>query len=80
VKCLLAAGQYVDAPRARDALRRRLQFNVVDARSAFKSDLIVRKERREELEGARPSTWPPASRSPSPPLDLWLEVSGDTRG
>lgn len=42
--------------RARDALRRRLQFNVVDARSAFKLDLIVRKERsfsREEFDRRR---------------------------
>jgi Mg-chelatase subunit ChlI len=52
VKHLLAAGHYVDAARARDALRGRLQFNVVDAHSAFKIDLIVRKDRpfsREEL-------------------------------
>jgi hypothetical protein len=53
---LLAEGQYVDPAHARDALRRRLQFNVVDARSAFKVDLIVRKERpfsREELDRRR---------------------------
>jgi hypothetical protein len=52
VKGLLEAGHYVDASRARDALRRRVPFNVVDARSAFKIDLIVRKDRpfsREEL-------------------------------
>jgi hypothetical protein len=57
VKSLLASGHYVDAPRARDALRHRLQFNVVDARSAFKIDLIVRKERpfsREELGRRQP--------------------------
>jgi hypothetical protein len=30
---LLAAGRYVDVVRARDALRRCLQFNVVDAES-----------------------------------------------
>lgn len=49
---LLDAGHYVDGPRARDALRRRLQFNVIDPRTAFKIDLIVRKDRpfsREEL-------------------------------
>jgi hypothetical protein len=53
---LLAEGHYVDPAHARDALRRRLQFNVVDARSAFKVDLIVRKERpfsREELDRRR---------------------------
>lgn len=52
VRALLAAGHYVDAARARDALLRRGQFNVVDARCAFKIDLIVRKDRpfsREEL-------------------------------
>lgn len=52
VEGLLAAGHYVDAARARDALRRRSQFNVVDAGSAFKIDLILRKDRpfsREEL-------------------------------
>jgi hypothetical protein len=56
VSSLLAEGHYVDASRARDALRRRLQFNVVDARSAFKVDLIVRKERpfsRAELDRRR---------------------------
>jgi hypothetical protein len=56
VGSLLAEGHYVDAARARDALRRRLQFNVVDARSAFKVDLILRKERpfsRAELDRRR---------------------------
>jgi hypothetical protein len=52
VKNLLEAGHYVDGPRARDALRRRLQFNVIDPHAAFKVDLIIRKDRpfsREEL-------------------------------
>ena len=52
VQGLLDAGHYVDGPRAQDALRRRLQFNVIDRRAAFKLDLIVRKDRpfsREEL-------------------------------
>ncbi len=52
VASLLQSGHYVDGPRARDALRRRLQFNVIDPHSAFKIDLIVRKNRpfsREEL-------------------------------
>jgi hypothetical protein len=56
VSSLLAGGHYVDAARARDALRRRLQFNVIDSRSAFKLDLIVRKERpfsRQELDRRR---------------------------
>jgi hypothetical protein len=49
---LLQSGHYVDGQRARDALRRRLQFNVIDLDSAFKIDLILRKNRsfsREEL-------------------------------
>jgi hypothetical protein len=57
VRHLQDAGHYVDAVRAHDALRRRLLFNVVDARSAFKLDLIVRKDRpfsREELRRGRP--------------------------
>jgi hypothetical protein len=53
VSSLLAEGHYVDAARAQDALRGRLQFNVVDARSAFKIDLIVRKERPFSREGLR---------------------------
>jgi hypothetical protein len=56
VSRLLAEGHYIDADRARDALRRRLPFNLVAARSAFKIDLIVRKERpfsREELDRRR---------------------------
>jgi len=47
-----AAGYYVDAARARDAFGRRLQFNVIETHSAFKIDLIFRKDRpwsREEL-------------------------------
>ncbi len=56
VRHLLDAGHYVDAARAHDALRHRSQFNVVDAHSAFKIDLIVRKDRpfsREELARSR---------------------------
>jgi hypothetical protein len=52
VRTLGEAGFYVDAARARDALRRRSQFNVIETRSAFKIDLILRKDRafsREEL-------------------------------
>jgi hypothetical protein len=52
VDAVLAGGHYVDRARARDAVDRRSQFNVIDARSALKIDLIVRKDRpwsREEL-------------------------------
>jgi hypothetical protein len=38
-------GFYVDADRAHDALLRRLQFNAIETRSAFKIDLIFRKDR-----------------------------------
>jgi hypothetical protein len=57
VQSLLDAGFYVDGERARDALRRRLQFNAIETRSAFKIDLILRKDRpfsREELSRRRP--------------------------
>jgi hypothetical protein len=43
---------YVDPDRAREALRQRRQFNVIDATSGWKADLIVRKDRpfsREEF-------------------------------
>ena len=49
---LSEAGFYADRGRARDALRRRRQFNVIDTSSAFKLDLIIRKDRpfsREEF-------------------------------
>ena len=36
---------YVDADTARDALRRRSMFNVVDLASGWKVDLIIRKNR-----------------------------------
>lgn len=52
VRSLIAKGFYVDPERARDALRRRLQFNAIETGSAFKVDLIIRKDRpfsREEL-------------------------------
>jgi hypothetical protein len=48
----LARGLYVDLESARDALRRRRQFNVVDPATGWKIDLIVVKARafsREEL-------------------------------
>jgi len=40
-----AARYYVDAASARDAFGRRLQFNAIETRSAFKIDLILRKDR-----------------------------------
>lgn len=52
VTALAADGYYVDAKAARDALRARRLFNVIDPESAFKVDLIIRKERpfsREEF-------------------------------
>jgi hypothetical protein len=45
VAALLADGYYVDARVAREALRARRLFNVVDPETAFKVDLIIRKER-----------------------------------
>jgi hypothetical protein len=52
VRDLASAGFYVDANRAEQALSGRRQFNVIDTASAFKLDLIVRKDRpfsREEI-------------------------------
>jgi hypothetical protein len=49
---LLAEGYYLDPRVAREALRARRLFNVIDPETAFKVDLIVRKERafsREEF-------------------------------
>jgi hypothetical protein len=48
VEALASSGFYVDAERARDALRRR--FNVVEGRTAVKIDLIIRKDRPFSLE------------------------------
>jgi hypothetical protein len=41
---------YVDAEVARDALRRRSMFNVIDMRSGWKIDLVIRKARRFSVE------------------------------
>jgi len=49
---LASDGYYADARTAREALRARRLFNVIDPETAFKIDLIVRKERpfsREEF-------------------------------
>jgi hypothetical protein len=51
-----AGGFYVDLDTARDALRRRRQFNLIETASAFKLDLIIRKDRpfsREEFQRRR---------------------------
>jgi hypothetical protein len=55
---LSATNLYVDLTVAREALRGRRQFNVIDAGSAFKLDLIVRKDRpfsREEFARRQPA-------------------------
>jgi hypothetical protein len=52
VAALLSEGYYADARIAREALRTRRLFNVIDPETAFKIDLIIRKERpfsREEF-------------------------------
>lgn len=62
VRCLGDAGFYVDGARARDALRRRSQFNAIETRSAFKIDLIIRRDRpfsREELARRQPAELSP---------------------
>jgi hypothetical protein len=53
VAALGQAGFYVDADRARDALRTRRLFNAIDQASAYKVDLIVRKERPFSMEEFR---------------------------
>ncbi len=50
VERLAGAGFYVDADVARDALRRRRQFNAIEMTSASKLDLIIRKERPFSIE------------------------------
>ena len=45
VEGLAAAGFYVDPNGAREALRRRAQFNAIETRYACKIDLIVRRDR-----------------------------------
>lgn len=57
-----AAGYYVDAAHARDAFGRRLQFNVIERKSAFKINLIIRKDRpwsHEELRRRQPAELSP---------------------
>jgi hypothetical protein len=52
VAALMQEGYYVDPTRARSALASRRLFNVIDPETAFKLDLIIRKERpfsREEF-------------------------------
>jgi hypothetical protein len=67
VESLAGAGFHVDRERARDALRRRLQFNAIDTGTAFKVDLIVRKDRafsREELDRRQTVELAPGMRVP----------------
>jgi hypothetical protein len=55
---LQAGGFHVDAAVAREALRTRRQFNAISTASAFKVDLIVRKDRpfsREEFRRREPA-------------------------
>lgn len=53
VGALAQQGFYVDRDRAVDALARRRQFNVIDPVTAFKIDLIVRKDRPFSFEELR---------------------------
>jgi hypothetical protein len=58
LKALQATDLYVGVDTARDALRARRQFNVIDPASGFKIDLIVLKDRpfsRVEFERRRPA-------------------------
>jgi hypothetical protein len=67
VRILGERGFYVDADRARDALLRRLQFNAIETRSAFKIDLIFRKDRpfsHEELGRRQAAELSPGVRVP----------------
>ena len=57
---------YVDAEAARDALRRRSMFNVVDQVSGWKVDFILRKNRE-------------YSRFPAKPCDGWTELGIGSR-
>jgi hypothetical protein len=65
IQALATSGFYVDAERARDALRRRRLFNVIEDRTAVKIDLIIRKDRPfsvEELGRRRPAQLGPGLR------------------
>lgn len=50
---LAGSGFYVDAERAREALRRRRQFNAIEEQTAVKIDLVIRKERPFSIEELR---------------------------
>jgi hypothetical protein len=45
VRAIEASGMYISAAAARDALAHRSMFNIVDGKSGWKADLIVRKQR-----------------------------------
>jgi hypothetical protein len=88
VATLSAAGLYVDAGVAADALRRRRQFNVIDTATAFKVDLIICKDRRfsrEELarrQRADVGGIPAALATPEDTILSkleWAKASGSTR-
>ncbi len=51
---LLGSGYHASADAARDALRRRSLFNVIDLDGGWKADLIIRKDRTYSLEEFRP--------------------------
>jgi len=73
VAALLADGYYVDARIAREALRARRLFNAIDPESAFKVDLMLRKDRpfsREEF--AR------RERRDLGGLPVWIATAEDT--
>lgn len=50
VEALTLAGFYVDPDGAREALRRRIQFNAIETQYACKIDLIVRRDRPFSME------------------------------
>jgi len=50
VVSLGTGGYYVSPDAARDALRRRAMFNVIDIEAGWKADLIIRKDRAFSLE------------------------------
>jgi len=54
---------YVDADVARDALRRRSMFNVIEIESAWKLDLVILKARAFSIEELGRRTYAPRARS-----------------
>lgn len=65
LESLASAGYTVDAARARESLGRRMTFDLIDPRSAFKIDLVIVKNRpwsREELARRQPAELMPGVR------------------